>query len=115
MNDISKEIARALSQYTDEVKEGLEEAKKETAKETVTNLRNNSPKLTGDYAKGWKTKKNGTAQVVHNKTDYQLTHLLENGHVKRGGGRVQAIPHIKPAEEEAIDNYVKKVEKVIKG
>jgi hypothetical protein len=113
--DISKEIAKALSEYTQEVTEGLEEAKKEVAKETVKGLKSTSPKLTGDYAKGWARKKVGNAEVVYNKTDYQLTHLLEKGHAKRGGGRVSAIPHIGPAEEKAINEYIDRVEKVIRG
>ncbi|MGD7051423.1 HK97 gp10 family phage protein [Sutcliffiella horikoshii] len=114
--DLSKEIAKILAEYTTEVTEGLEKAKEETAKETVTHLKSGrEPKLTGDYLAGWASKKVGTTQVVHNKTDYQLTHLLEKGHVNRDGSRTKAIPHIKPAEEEAIKEYLKKVEKVIKG
>ena len=115
INDLSKEITQALREYTTEVEEGLEEAKVEVAKETVKRLKQKSPKKTGDYRKGWARKKVGTAQVVHNRTDYQLTHLLEYGHAKRGGGRVAGIPHIGPAEEWANDEYLKRVEKVIRG
>jgi Bacteriophage HK97-gp10, putative tail-component len=115
MIDISKEITKALTEYTQEVTEGLEKAKKDIAKDTAKELKKTSPELTGDYRKGWAVKKVGTAQVVHNRTDYQLTHLLEKGHAKRGGGRVAAIPHIRPAEQRAIREYVEQVEKVIKG
>ena len=95
--------------------EGLEEAKIEVAKETVKELKSTSPKKTGGYAKGWARKKVGTAQVVHNSTNYQLTHLLENGHANRDGGRTPGRPHIAPAEQKAIDEFEKRVEKVIRG
>jgi hypothetical protein len=115
MIDVSKEISKALKEYTEDVTEGLEKAKKDVAKDTVKILKKTSPEQTGDYKRGWSQKKVGSAVVVHNRTNYQLTHLLEKGHAKRGGGRVRAIPHIGPAEEKAIDEYTKKVEKVIKG
>jgi hypothetical protein len=115
MIDISKEITKALTEYTQEVTEGLEKAKKDIAKDTVKELKNTSPEDTGSYAKGWARKKVGSAEVVHNRTDYQLTHLLEKGHAKRGGGRVAAHPHIRPAEQRAIDKYVEEAERVIRG
>lgn len=115
MADLSKEIAKALTEFTQEVTEGLEKAKKHVAKDTVTDLKRTSPKQSGDYAKGWTTKKVKNAEVIHNRLKPQITHLLENGHAKRGGGRVPGIPHIRPAEQRAIDEYVKQVEKVIRG
>jgi hypothetical protein len=117
MIDLSREISKALTEYTQEVTEGLEEAKLKVAKDTVKELKRTSPRSKGggDYAKGWARKKVGNKEVVYNRTNYQLTHLLENGHAKRGGGRVPAIPHIHPAEQRAIDDYVKQVEKVIRG
>ncbi|WP_124728806.1 HK97 gp10 family phage protein [Staphylospora marina] len=115
ISKLSNEIIRALEAYTEEVSEELEKAKEDVAKETVRELRKTSPKLTGDYARGWRTKKVGSAQVIYNATDYQLTHLLEHGHAKRGGGRVPGIPHIQPAEQKAIKEYTKRVEQVIRG
>lgn len=115
VDQLANEISKALREYTTEVEEGLEEVKKEVAKEGVKQLKKTSPKLTGDYAKGWRVKRVGTAQVIHNATNYQLTHLLEKGHAKRGGGRVPPKIHIAPVEENAIEEFEKRVEKVIKG
>lgn len=112
---LTSEITKALKEYTSDVTEGLEQAKIDTAKETAKELRGTSPVKTGSYAKGWSAKKVGTAQVVHNRTDYQLTHLLENGHANRDGGRTPGMPHIAPAEVKAIKEFEKRVEKVIKG
>jgi len=117
MIDVSKEIAKHLSQYTREVTEGMEKAKEENAKEAVKELKTTSPRRPtgGDYARGWRAKRVNNAWVVHNATDYQLTHLLEKGHAKVNGGRVPAYPHIGQAEEKAIVGYLKQVEKVIRG
>jgi hypothetical protein len=115
IDQLAAEITRTLRTYTKDVTEGLETAKLKVAKETVKRLRSTSPKLTGSYARGWRVKKVGTAQVVHNQTDYQLTHLLEKGHAKVGGGRVAPRVHIRPAEQEAIKEYLKEAEKVIRG
>lgn len=114
MKDLANEIAQTLKQYTAEVEEELEKAKDEVSKDAVKQLKANSPKNTGKYAKGWTRKKQGKGYVIHNRR-YQLTHLLEHGHAKRGGGRVSGIPHIRPVEQSAIESFVEKVERAIKG
>lgn len=99
--------------YTQDVKEKLDAAAKEAARDLSKDLKQTSPEKTGDYKKGWRVKKKRKTYVVHN-VEYQLTHLLEHGHAKRGGGRVPAKIHIAPAEDKAIHAFLDKVEEVIK-
>jgi hypothetical protein len=115
INSVADEIARELHRYSHLVEEEVEVAKEEVAEELVTTLKaSQNTKKTGRYNKGWRIKKQGNKLIVHNKTDYQLTHLLEKGHAKSGGGRVPAKVHIRPAEQRAITNYLEKVEQAIR-
>ena len=114
INQLADEINKQLRQYADGVGEEVEKVAQKVAKDGVKTLKLRSPKLTGSYAKGWRAKKVDGVWVVHNATDYQLTHLLEKGHAKVGGGRVAARVHIKPVEEQMIDEYVKGVEEAIR-
>ncbi|MDD9148157.1 HK97 gp10 family phage protein [Sporolactobacillus sp. CQH2019] len=113
--NLADEIAQALQEYTDDVTQELDDAKDKISKEAVSELRTTSPKKTGDYAKGWTRKKTKYGYVVHNRTDYQLTHLLEYGHAKRNGGRVRAYPHIAPVEQKVIDKFTSASEKAVRG
>jgi hypothetical protein len=114
--NLANEIAKALTEYTDEVTKGIEQEKKDKGKKAVQLLREKSPKGdTGSYAKGWTESTIDGKEVIYNKTDYQLTHLLEYGHVKVNGGRVDAIPHIRPVEEQISNEFLEGVKKVIKG
>jgi hypothetical protein len=115
IDNLSFEIAKQLRQFTSFVEEEVEISKEEVTKEAIKALRENSPKQTGSYSKGWRLKKTGRALIIHNATDYQLTHLLEYGHVKVGGGRTPGVAHIRPAEEQAIKDYVDRVERAIKS
>ena len=111
-------VAVQMKQVLDEINKDVETSTRKnidrTAKESVQKVRNTSPKKTGSYAKGWGTKKQGDMDVVvHNRTDYQLTHLLENGHVirnKKGTyGRTHGIKHIAPVEEWAADELPRRI------
>lgn len=108
MIDISLELANRLAAYTEEVKEGLEQSADEVTKEALEKLKATSPKHKKKYAKSWVRKKTPEGYVLHNKR-YYLTHLLENGHAKRGGGRVAGIKHIGPVEEQTIQAFEEKV------
>lgn len=88
---------------TDTMKDCVKKAGNTVKKETQAN----APVKSGRYKKSWAVKRQKETSttlemVVHSRNRYQLTHLLEKGHAKRGGGRVKAMPHIGPAEEKGI-------------
>ena len=104
---LSKAINDYLEKYSEDIEEDVENLSNELGKEARDELRQESQGLfkgTGKYAKGWtvskdRKKKTYYAVKVWNRTDYQLTHLLEFGHATRNGGRTRAFPHIRPVEE----------------
>ena len=114
IDNLTDEILKALRMYSYEVTEKVEDIKEEVANNTVEQLKQTSPKNTGKYAKSWKVTKQGTKYIVHVKAPhYRLTHLLEKGHAKTGGGRVGPRIHIAPAEQRAIQQYLEKVERAL--
>ena len=111
---VTAQMTELLDTISKETRDAVKRDTNAVAKECVQKLRANSPRRTGSYASGWAVKKEGEADfVVHNKTDYQLTHLLENGHVirnKRGTyGRVPGTKHIKPVEDWAIEELPRRI------
>ena len=113
---LTETIMSGLTEYadasTDLVKQSVQEVSKEVKKEIAAN----APKRTGAYKKSWAAKKtketsNSLVMTVHSKNRYQIAHLLEHGHAKRGGGRVAAIPHIEPAEAAGAILLQQKIER----
>lgn len=116
--NLTQEFRAIFDNYTDEIVDAVVEVLDDVAKEAVADLKVSSPKKTGKYAKGWKAdneKGRTFAGVVVHNSRYQLTHLLENGHARRGGGReIPGIEHIGPANERAQESAVKKIEEAIR-
>jgi hypothetical protein len=105
--------------YAQDVREALDREGAKIAKQGAAKLRETSPKRSGRYSKGWtlKTERMSgrpTKYIIHNKDRPWLAHLLEHGHAKRGGGRVQGQPHITPVEKEVVDAYLAAVEEAIR-
>lgn len=123
MIDLSKEIEDALNEYGLGVSKEVEKAVKKTARKTAKNLREHKSTYqirSGEYNKSWKSTEErlstrNSRAIVHNKKHYRLTHLLEYGHAKRGGGRTRAFPHISKAEKEASEMFEKEVRKEIES
>ena len=110
VDNLVKAIGDILEEYAEDTEKHLDEILKKTAKVGANLLKSESKAKfggSGKYARGWtvteeKDSRWGSTYVIHNKVA-GLPHLLEFGHAKRNGGRVDGIPHIKPAEEKIID------------
>lgn len=120
IDDLADAIMDGLMEYSDLAADTVKGAVKKAGNKVRKEIQNSAPKDTGKYAKSFKvTKQKETANslevAVHSKDKYQLAHLLEKGHAKRGGGRVPAQPHIAPAEEEGIRLLTEEIERGIGG
>ena len=112
-------IMEGLQEYADLATEDLKKAVKKAGDDAKKDIQANAPVKTGAYKKSWTVKttketSNAMEVVVHSRNRYQLAHLLEFGHAKRGGGRTKAIPHIAPAEQRAAEILEREVEAALK-
>lgn len=119
IGDLSAEVMRQLNEYADLTTEGMKEAVQKAGKTVQKEIKGTAPKRTGTYSKSWAVKKTGESSralevTVHSRNRYQLAHLLEFGHAKRGGGRVAAQPHIADAEQKGIEQLEQEIERCIK-
>jgi len=113
IDELANAVVKELTEYSQEVVDATKEECVKVADETKQLLQQTSPRRTGKYARGWRAKttyedKSDIRVTVYN-TRYMLTHLLENGHAKVDGGRVNGIPHIAPAEKKASELLEEKV------
>ena len=116
IGELADTVMETLEEYADLAAEDVKQAVRDAGETVRKEIRANAPKDTGDYAKSWTmktTKENSNAlQVtVHSRNRYQLAHLLEYGHAKRGGGRTRAFPHIAPAEQAGIEQLTRDIER----
>lgn len=121
LDDLADEIEEILAGYAENITQGITAVGYEAAKECRKELKQTSPKRHGDYSKSWAISKQNSRPgepmryIVHNREHYRLTHLLEKGHAKRGGGRVPAQVHIAPVEKMVKEKFVQDVEDIIRG
>lgn len=116
IDSLADEISSLMEEYAADVNSDMKAEAKEIAKEAVKELKQTSPEgkgsKKGHYKDGWASKVvaekiNSLDIVIYNRKKPGLTHLLEKGHAKRGGGRVEGKPHIGLAEQKAIQDYEK--------
>lgn len=111
------QLNKILDEYADKLDDTIEKEITDVAKETAKDLKSSSPKRTGAYARDWAVKKTKSkyGKIVYNRKHYQLTHLLNNGHVVRNKygtyGRVNGDNHIGEAEQRAIEKLVNNLER----
>ena len=122
IGQLDMELQSIFSAFEHHVHTAVDTAAENVAKESVKKLKKTSPnnkRTKGKkYKNGWKNKKTSEGMTVYNE-QYQLTHLLENGHDIIINGEVRgyaaAHEHIAPveawAQEEFPEEFKRQVEK----
>lgn len=120
IENMASAIMQELDDYSKASTDGVKSAVKDAAKTVRDQIKDTAPSDTGAYKKSWSTKNMlETSQkleiTVYSRNRYQLAHLLEHGHAKRGGGRVSARPHIAAAEEAGIEQLEREIARCLRG
>lgn len=120
IDQLAAAVMEGLTEYAELAADEMKAAVNKAGDSVKKDIQENAPKDTGAYSKSWAVKKmketsNSLEVVVHSRNRYQLAHLLEFGHAKRGGGRVPGRAHIAPAEEKAERILGQEIEKALRG
>lgn len=107
IDGLAEAVMKELTEYADLATVDMKAAVKKAGNTVKKQIQSTAPKDTGAYSKSWSVKNTKETSkslevTVYSRNHYQLAHLLEFGHAKRGGGRVAGRSHIAPAEEAGI-------------
>ena len=133
IDQLSDEVNKVLREYSDLATDELKKAIKNAGKTVQSEIRATAPVHTGEYsgkkkqwrkpgayAKSWTSRvttesSTGATAIVYSPAHYRLTHLLENGHAKRNGGRTRAFPHIAAAAEKGVEQLERDITRALGG
>lgn len=125
------DIKDILGEYSKDLDDYMYSLAKDIANKGVREVKNASPTSKknsshkGRYKRGWTMsieKGFGTVQAtIHNKTDYQLTHLLERPHIKKnqygtyGTTYPKSEGHISKVEQQVVKDFETELESRLKN
>ena len=120
VSELADAVMEGLVEYAEVATEDMKAAVKKAGQTVRKEIQAGAPVKTGAYRKSWAVKTTRETSsfmevTVHSRNRYQLAHLLEFGHAKRGGGRVSGKPHIAPAEENGIRQLEDEIKKELEG
>lgn len=120
VGELANAVMKELDDYAKLVTEDMKKAVKKAGTSVKKEIQANAPKDSGAYAKSWSVKNmkensHALELTVYSRNRYQLAHLLEFGHARRGGGRIPGRAHIAPAEEAGVKQLEAEIERCIRN
>lgn len=121
IDQLGEAISQELTLYNDRIISGVKAEAKKSMNQLVKKTKATAPvgKRRKHYKDSIKSKKmsENDRSVSYlwyvAGSDYRLSHLLENGHASRNGGRVSGTHFIKNASDPILKDYIQAVEEVI--
>lgn len=120
---LAEAIGDIIKEYSDDVVRAIPDAVKESAKVGVKSLKKHAAGIGGTKYKGsFKSKKtkstSSETEYTLYSTQYRVAHLLEKSHpIRNQTGNVYGmsvpVEHWAPAEQEAIEELEKQIEKKV--
>lgn len=120
---LGEAIERELTLYSKEITQNIKVKSKKAISQLVKKTKATAPvgKRYKHYRDSITSKKlredaNGAAYLWYVKDpDYRLSHLLNNGHQLRDGGRYQGTQFITHAHDKIVEEYLQEVEDIIRN
>lgn len=123
IDELNNAIKNALEDYNDTIVTGLKKNTNDAMKDLVANTKATAP--VGNRAKHYRDSISsktlnetqfGISKLWYVKGEYyRLSHLLNNGHALRDGGRYPGTNFIGKAVDHILPFYLSKIEEVIKN
>lgn len=123
IDQLNDAILNSLEDYNKEVVDGVKKVTKKAMNELIKDTKATAP--VGKRSKHYKdniTSKTlfesdfGLSKLWYVKgSDYRLTHLLNNGHALRDGGRYPGTNFLGKAVDKIVPDFMKEIEEVLKN
>lgn len=123
IDELNTAIRDALEDYNESIVSGLKKTTKRAMKDLVDTTKATAPvgKRSQHYRDSIAQKTVNESQFGISKlwyvkgSDYRLSHLLNNGHALRDGGRYPGTNFIGNAVDRILPQYLREIEEVIKN
>lgn len=122
IDELNEAISGVLEEYNAEVVVGVKKKTKQAMNDLVKNTRDTAP--VGNRSKHYRDNissktlsenDRGITKLWYVKrSDYRLTHLINNGHALRNGGRYPGTNFLGKAVDAIIAWYLQEIEEVVK-
>lgn len=123
IGQLSDAISKELTLYHKDVIDGIKKESKKSMGQLVKDTKATAP--VGKRTKHYRDSISSKKQLENDRcavyvwyvkgSDYRLSHLLENGHALRNGGRVAGTHFIKNASDPILEKYIQAVEEIVKN